>query len=928
MQQTTFLNVHVKPLNASSGMKIIGDGSFQQKYSRDDNAFYPSYSAILPLTLTVVVNIQDPDGVMSSGPVKLDRIDWYLGEYKPGNKIAENNPDYEVTVVSGVPVLKVKRNTPVNEPILLIGEAFYTNTKTGRQESRIEQQLLSTIYYEASLLSLMAESPTEVIVDPTKIDDSNSSNWHVQLKAVLKSGEFDLTEDNACYWWYVKDGKYTRLITTTDTWLVTSPNSDGTYPRIITVDASRFKNLKLECRAAYKGASESAPSSPTNAALLLQFNVRVDLPVFQFAKQIPIAGAKIEPKDIGTTKPIKMRCEITAGGRVIDNPEKYYNITWRAKNADGTTPIVGYGEYLNTTVKSLGITYTNPVSIEASVLPKIGSWNVEGSIFRDIAANPLFQFGVNQIADELGAYLIKCENGVTPEIVGKLKGNNYMRFDDGSLAPTTINSPEEDKGYNIMYGWAQEIHTIENALLGNEIVSLFGKEPFEYGRLKSRKVYPTLISPGLPAGVNGKFRTMYFNYQASVRSGNGLLGITEFNKPNRTYPKTSLNQFTNNDYAVAHNADKTKTMPFAPLMDWHLLHITNALINKFGTVYLHDPNLFGGGITSNVLVNASNIEQTTGVWYKMEENSPAVFQRLVEIPEFCVDANGTKKNWDEILSNKTSRMECMETQMALSYAAENNIQPNETFKFNGGSYRYYNIPGAKTLLEGEMNAKLVKRIFIDNLSAFDTAGNSITVAQIGIFLQTSVIYGIDLISGDSYTYAGAGLEKVMEIEDATSGLATNPVKLYLCTQQDKITLNKDIVKDSGQLFDFETSSSYAYFGMMPSGTGFYTNLVRGTRIGMTQKGGVKDNTAYVDKNNYTGQPVGKRVRLGHRVRSYGTWSVGTARSLAAGFDASIPSNSFGGGFQVRLPDNALEKFSSGNIASDSDSDNNQESTTK
>ena len=40
MQQKRVINIQVKPLNASSGMKIVGDGSFQQKYSRDDNAFY------------------------------------------------------------------------------------------------------------------------------------------------------------------------------------------------------------------------------------------------------------------------------------------------------------------------------------------------------------------------------------------------------------------------------------------------------------------------------------------------------------------------------------------------------------------------------------------------------------------------------------------------------------------------------------------------------------------------------------------------------------------------------------------------------------------------------------------------------------------------------------------------------------------------
>ena len=78
MQQKRIVNIQVKPLNVSSGMKIIGEGSFQQKYSRDDNAFYPSYSAILPLMVTVAVNLQDPDEVIANGPVALDLIDWYL----------------------------------------------------------------------------------------------------------------------------------------------------------------------------------------------------------------------------------------------------------------------------------------------------------------------------------------------------------------------------------------------------------------------------------------------------------------------------------------------------------------------------------------------------------------------------------------------------------------------------------------------------------------------------------------------------------------------------------------------------------------------------------------------------------------------------------------------------------------------------------
>ncbi len=907
MQQKRVINIQVKPLNASSGMKIVGDGSFQQKYSRDDNAFYPSYSAILPLVVTVAVNLQDPDGVITEGPATLDRIDWYLGEYKPANKIAEGNSDYEIsTSEDGIPVLKVKRNTPVDEPFLLIGEAFYTNPKTNRQESRIEQQLLSTIYYEASLLSLMADSPTEVIVDPTKIDDTDSANWQVQVKAILKSGEIQLSEDNAVYWWYVKDGQYTRLVTTSDTWLVTTPNSDGTFPRTLVVDASRFKNIKLECRAAYKGEADPVPASPTNAALLVSYNIRVDLPVFQNAKQVPIAGAYITINDIGTEKLIKSRCEITAGGRVIENPEKYYNITWKATNADGTSSIIGYGEYIETTVKALGITYTNPVVLEPSVMPKIGSWNVEGSVYNGIGATPAFQFGVNQIADKLGAYLVKCEDGVNVEIIGKLKNNNWMRFEDGTLAPTTVNSAEEDKGYNIMYGWTQTIHTIENAKVGDEVVALFGEEPFEYNGVQSVPIPPTLICPGLPAVVDGKFRSMYFAYRAGEGGSDGYLGITSFNRPDRTYPRTGLSQLTTNDYAVAHNADTAKTVPFAPLMDWHLLNITNALMNKFGTVYLHDPEKFGAGISSNVAITGSStVTRRTGISYKMKEGESQIFQKLSEQPPFCTDANGTKKNWSEIISKYYPRMECLEIQMVLSYAAENGIEPGVDFSLSGITYKYYNIPGAKTLLEGEMNAILSRRFYIKNLSAWDVLGNPINVTDVGFFLQTSAVYGMDLVSADALQYAGAGIEMVMEIEDDTYGGSVNPIKCYLCREQDKLTLNKDYVKDAGELFDFQESPDYTYIGSISSGVGLFTDLIRGTRLGTLKKGSLADNTAYVDTRNYIKQTVGKAVRLGYRVRGNGLSWATSARSVNASYQLSYMTASSAGGFQVRLPEGTV-----------------------
>lgn len=906
MQEKRTLNVQVKPLNISSGMKIIGEGSFQQKYSRDDNAYYPNYSAILPLMVTVVVNVVDPDGIMPNGLAQIDRIDWYLREIKAINKISPNNPDYEIAIINGVSVLKIKRNTPVGEPFLLIGQAFYTNPKTGRQESRIEQHLLSTVYYQSTLLSLMAGSPTEVIIDPTKIAASN--DWQIQLKATLRSGEMSVADKNAVYWWHINEGAFTRRITTSDSWLVTPPNSDGTYPRVITVDASRFKNLKLECRAAYKGASDPIPTSPKDASLSIVYTLRVDLPAIQDVNQIPIAGSYIEPRDINTDKPIKSRCEITAGGRVVDSPEKYFNITWVATKQDGSSSIIGYGEYINTTVKALGITYSNPVILAPRVMPKLGSWNMEGSVYNGSDAAPAMQFGVNQIANKLGAYLVSCSDGENVSIIGKLKNNNYMRFEDGSLAPTIVNSSAEDKGYNIMYGWAQTVHTIENAKVGDEVVALFGEAPFEYQGVKSRPVPPTLVCPCLPTVVNGKFRSMYFRYDTGCNVGAGLLGITAYKRTDKAYPKAYINQLNTNDFAMAHNKNTAIPMPFAPLMDWHLLNITNALMNKFGTVCLHSEDKFGGGISSNYNCTAENWGKNSGVRYKVGTDTTWIYGTIGSTPSFCSDAAGAKTNWCDIISRYYPRMACMEIQIVLSHAAENNIAPGVEFTFDNERYRYENVPGAITLLQGEMNARLYKVTPL-TFSAFNASGTAVNVTA-EIMLQTSAVYGMDLVSCDVFEYAGAGIEKVAEILNASDGASQNPVKQYLCVDQTKLVMTTNPIINLGESFAFENNPAYE---RLPDGiqqSGYRINLIRGTRLGTMLGGSLLNNSAYTDISNYTGATQGKRVALGHRVRGIGTWGTASARFVYAYSSLAAAYSYSAGGFQLRLPEGALSAATS------------------
>ena len=111
-----------------------------------------------------------------------------------------------------------------------------------------------------------------------------------------------------------------------------------------------------------------------------------------------------------------------------------------------------------------------------------------------------------------------------------------------------------------------------------------------------------------------------------------------------------------------------------------------------------------------------------------------------------------------------------------------------SFTFNGGSYQYSNVPGTKTLLEGEMNARLRKVVSLENINAFDASGNPVVVKDITISLQTSAVYGMDLVSADVFQYAGAGIEKVATIQEDGRHLT----KVFICLDQPNLTLDKTV----------------------------------------------------------------------------------------------------------------------------------------
>lgn len=890
---SNIINVSVDPLNISSSIKIA-KGNLIQTFSRDSGEYEPDRS-IVPLVLMPIASVIDPNSVMPNGPQPITGVNWYIGTPEAGTEILSGMAGYEISA-SGEQTysLKITKNVPVDGQLQIYCKFSFVDTRTNTAVFCTASVVVRTNYYDSENYSLKTDTPSLININPIHCQN-NGNQWPVSINAQMYSGANALPDANVVYFWQMKENGNYRNINVDDRYVIS-----GLGTKNIIFDAALFGSLSVRVRSAYYGQGENIPTNPSDNSLSKDISILVRITDKISAHVIQTQGMSIKPNS-NTTVGYKLELSDSIG--IIANPTKYFNITWYFLSAanGSAEQIIGYGESISINSGTL-INNTTGGQIYADYELKVGStWNLEGSVYSGTSNTvPIYQFGSLQIANRLAAYIVKHNADDSITIVGKFKKNNWFRFDDGSLAPSTVASEAADLGYDIVYGWNETIHTIENAQVGSEQIALFSEKPFTVKGVASREIKPCGVCPGLPTLYQSKLRFIYFGFNNGTSGSKGKANLIDFTRSDRSYPAVNQSQFSVNTAAMAKNTNTAATVPFAPLMDWNLLNITNALMNKFGTVDLHAQNLFGGGISSNEAVSASNWGKVTGVRYKIGSATDWTYAKLGDTPAgICYNTSGGTTNWSDWISQQYPRMRTAEIQMALSYAVENNIAPDTNFTFDGETYYYENIDGFTSLLGGEMNARLYKK-YTATLSAYNTSGTAISV-NLEVLLQSSCVYGIDLVSADVFQYAGAGIERIANITDATSGSnANNSCDVYLCTEQDYLDKSTDVTKNNGDKFAFETSTHYNKIGTTKQVGNYYTYPFRGTRIGSVQGGSLHTNAMFNDLSNYSSGTVGQRVRMGHRSRGAGSWPFCSGRFLFACSPLSSANAYCGGGFQVRL----------------------------
>jgi hypothetical protein len=125
------------------------------------------------------------------------------------------------------------------------------------------------------------------------------------------------------------------------------------------------------------------------------------------------------------------------------------------------------------------------------------------------------------------------------------------------------------------------------------------------------------------------------------------------------------------NYARANNSDTTNPYPCSE----GGFHSYNTLLNSLEianhTKYLHDPNKYSSGISSN---DECNSEETFffngGCRYRVSETSTWSYCKFNETPEIAYDTKGNTMNLSYILNSYYPKEQCMESQIAYSWAKE------------------------------------------------------------------------------------------------------------------------------------------------------------------------------------------------------------------------------------------------------------------
>ena len=470
--------------------------------------------------------------------------------------------------------------------------------------------------------------------------------------------------------------------------------------------------------------------------------------------------------------------------------------------------------------------------------------------------------------------------------------------------------------YSVMIGRYDTIYPVDRQTgESGKVLSGIFKRQVRYDGIDTGK-YPllgTALAPCPVTTVGNKTRNFFYAYAVGdTNTTNGASGAGEsmcsmYVNDGRTYPRISdMNQVNNMQKARANNADTNAPLPFAEGGYHGINTFILCMELLYGTKYLHDNNLFGSGISSNDACNSENTWLGNGgVRCKEQGTAEWTYRGFGDSIPFGYNEKLEKQNFSWFVNNYRPKEQCMESQMAASWAAEFGIAENTEYEAYGATYRYKNITGVKGLADGVMNCKVYRKK-IGTCKGYKDA-DTLATYDLELSLRMSLMHGMN-VSGDIFAYWGGGCEMVGTNKVQTNGsqnaeqLLKNYIDFYLEPNQSKWMNEYGYIKNNLGTFGFEAVyGKIGVFGSPILSAAYCKKRLGNTPYKIADGGNLSSwQCFYSWAYPYWSSTLNQRVRIAVRFRGDANYAKCSARYLNASHSAAGTNVDYGGSAQCRI----------------------------
>lgn len=466
--------------------------------------------------------------------------------------------------------------------------------------------------------------------------------------------------------------------------------------------------------------------------------------------------------------------------------------------------------------------------------------------------------------------------------------------------------------YSVMIGRYDTIYPVDRQTgESGKVLSGVFKRQVRYDGIDTGK-YPllgTALAPCPVTTVGNKTRNFFYAYAVGdTNTTNGAGGAGEnmcsmYVNDGRTYPRTSdMSQVTNMQKSRANNADTNAPLPFAEGSYHGINTFILCMELLYGTKYLHDNNLFGSGISSNDACNSENTWLGNGgVRCKEQGTEEWIYRGFGDSIPFGYNEKLDKNNFSWFVNYYRPKVQCMESQMAASWAAEFGIAENTEYEAYGATYRYKNITGVKGLADGVMNCKVYRKK-IGTCKGYKDA-DTLATYDLELSLRMSLMHGMN-VSGDVFAYWGGGCEMVGTNKGNTNSalLEKNYIDFYLEPNQSKWVNESVVSKNNLGTFGFEAVyGKIGVFGPPILSNGYCKKRLGYTPYKIADGGNMGSWQCFHSwAQPYWSSTLNQRVRIAVRLRGYANAASCSARALIAIYSAAFTDVINGGSAQCRI----------------------------